>query len=316
MARVGVGVIGAGTWGLALAAAAARTDGPTLLYSRRALDGSLPRGVKQASSLGEIGERTRIVFFAVPSGVAREVARSLGDAIDGRHYVIHGVRGLAGDGMTTISEILRQETPARRLGALGGPAVADDLLAGKPGIIVCGSRFPEVNDAVCAALVTPQMRIYTSDDLCGVEWASALVGCLAIGVGYAQGIGLSPGLMAAVTSRSVHEAARLAAAAGGEARTLLGLAGYGDLLASISQPERPEVTLGEALAKGQTLEDALAAVKQRVEAVDLIPRVVRWAERRGVRAPIFTALARGVFTRRAPEAIMHELMTGPIEDSL
>jgi glycerol-3-phosphate dehydrogenase (NAD(P)+) len=166
---------------------------------------------------------------------------------------------------------------------------------------------------VCDAFVTKQLRVYTTDDLRGLEWASALVGCLAIGLGYADGIGLGPGLTAAVISRGVQEAARLAAAAGGDERTLLGLAGYGDLLASITQKERPEVALGRALAAGKPLEAALAATGQRVEAVALVPRILAWATSRGVRVPIFTALTRGVLAAGSPQAIIDELMTGPVE---
>jgi glycerol-3-phosphate dehydrogenase (NAD(P)+) len=240
----------------------------------------------------------------------------LGDAIDGRHFVVHGVRGLAaaGEQMETICDILRQETPARRIGALGGPALADDLLAGRPSVMVCGSHYPEVNHAVTTAFVTPSLRLYTTDDLRGLEWASALVGCLAIGVGFAQGTGLGAGLSAAVIARSIQEAAKLAAAAGGDDRTLLGLAGYGDLLASITQHERPEVALGEALARGKSLEEAIRESKQRVEAVELIPRVTAWAERQGVRAPIFQALTAGVLASHSPELIIRQLMTGPVED--
>ena len=322
MARMGVAVIGGGTWGLALAAAAARTargGEATLLYSRRArgaLDGALPDGVAQAHDLAEVGARARLVLLAVPSHVAREVLRGLGDHLDGGHYVVHGVRGLEGEAMSTIAEVVRQETPARRVGALGGPALADDLLESRPSVMVCGSQYPEVNAALQAAFTTPTLRLYTTDDLRGLEWASALVGCLAIGVGYAQGVGLGAGLSAAMIARSIQEAARLAAAAGGDERTLLGLAGYGDLLASIEQKGRPEVALGEALARGRSLEEALRESKQRVEAVELIPRVAAWAERLGVRAPIFTALTKGVLSSRSrsPEKIIRELMTGPIDD--
>ena len=119
------------------------------------------------------------------------------------------------------------------------------------------------------------------------------MGCLAIGVGYARGVGLGPGLLAAVITRAVEEAARLAAAAGGKERTLLGLAGYGDLLASIAQTERPEVLVGEALATGKTLDQALSQVKQRVEAVELAGRIAAWAERaRRARADLLGAGAR------------------------
>lgn len=126
-----------------------------------------------------------------------------------------------------------------------------------------------------------------------------------------RGIGLGPGLVAAVITRAVEEAARLASAAGGEERTLLGLAGYGDMLASIAQSERPEVLVGEALARGKTLTQALGEAKQRVEAVDLAGRIAAWAERSGVRAPIMTTLANGILEGRAPDALVQELMTSP-----
>jgi glycerol-3-phosphate dehydrogenase (NAD(P)+) len=312
MGRPGVAVVGGGAWGLALASAAARTGEPTLLLSRRAHDGALPPGVTLARDEREVGERARLVLLAVPSGVAREVSRSLGAHLDGRHFVVHGVRGLVGDAMETISDVVRDETPVRRLGALGGPALASDLIAGKPTVMVCGSRYPEVNGAVMAAFSTGTLRLYPTDDLLGLEWASALVGCLAIGVGYARGVGLGPGLLAAVITRAIEEAARLAAAAGGAERTLLGLAGYGDLLASIAQTERPEVLVGEALAAGKTLAQAISQVNQRVEAVDLTGRVASWAESAGVRAPILASLASGMLAGRAPAELVHELMTGPL----
>jgi glycerol-3-phosphate dehydrogenase (NAD(P)+) len=321
MSRPVVGVVGGGAWGLALAAAAARTGGTTLLLSRRHLDGALPAGVDLAHNEAELGERSRLVILAVPSGVARSVARSLGPHVDGRHFIVHGVRGLvrrpaldgdtsgAGD-LETISGVVRDETPARRLGALGGPALASDLLAGRPSVMVCGSRYPEVVGALRAAFERPMLRLFSTDDLLGLEWASALVGCLAVGVGYARGVGLGAGLLAAVITRAVEEAGRLAAAAGGEDRTLLGLAGYGDLFASITQTERPEVLIGEALARGQSLDQAVAGAKQRVEAVELTGMLVAWAEARGVPAPVFTTLARGVLSGRPPDTLIRELMAG------
>jgi glycerol-3-phosphate dehydrogenase (NAD(P)+) len=308
-----VAIIGGGPWGLALAAGLARSGRTTLLHSRRQLDGLLPRGVTLAKSHAEIGERARLIVLAVPSNIVRDVARSIGDHIDGRHFLVHGIRGLVGEAMSPVSEILRAETPARRIGALGGPVLADDLTAGRPSVLVCGSAFPEVCRAVDAAISCPQVRVYTTDDLRGLEWASALVGCLAVGVGYAAAVGFGAGLLAAFISRGVQEAGRLAAAAGGEERTLLGLAGYGDLLASVEQKERPEVMIGRSLAKGRTLAQALDDAKLRVEAVELIPRVAAWAQRTGVSAPIFHALAHGVLAAKPVDAIVNELMTAPIE---
>jgi glycerol-3-phosphate dehydrogenase (NAD(P)+) len=315
VARSGVAVVGGGAWGLALAGAASRSGGTTLLLSRRVRDGgrdALPRGVTLAGDEVEIAARARLVLLAVPSGVARVVARSLGAHLDGSHYVVHGVRGLVpgeqgANALQTIAQIVRDETPVLRLGALGGPALASDLLAGRPSVMVCGSHYPEVNRALVAAFSSPALRLEATDDLLGLEWASALVGCLAIAVGYARGIGLGPGLSAAVITRAVEEAARLAAVAGGNERTLLGLAGYGDLLASIEQNERPEVLVGAALAGGKTLDQALAEAGQRVEAVEVAARVVAWAEARRVHAPIFGALAGRILQGRASRELVQEL---------
>jgi glycerol-3-phosphate dehydrogenase (NAD(P)+) len=318
MARPEVAVIGGGDWGLALASAAARTGGPTLLLSRRARAPggiALPEGVSLARDESDVGQRARLVLLAVPSGVARAVCRSLGAHLDGRHFVVHGIRGLVaaeqgGGELETIAQVVRDETAVRRIGALGGPALASDLLAGRPGVMVCGSRYPEVNRALAHAFTSPALRLVSTEDLLGLEWASALVGCLAIAVGYARGVGLGPGLLAAVITRAIEEAATLAAVAGGDERTLLGLAGYGDLLASIEQTERPEVLVGAALARGVTLEGALAEARQRVEAVDVAARVVAWAEARGVPAPIFGALAGGILKGRGSRELVEQLMTG------
>jgi glycerol-3-phosphate dehydrogenase (NAD(P)+) len=323
MARPEVAVVGGGDWGLALAGAAARTGGTTVLLSRRASARSsegaaLPEGVSLARDESDVGRRARLVLLAVPSGVARSVCRSLGEHLDGRHFVVHGIRGLVAaeqrgevsPELETIAQIVRDETAVRRVGALGGPALASDLLAGRAGVMVCGSHYPEVNRAVIQAFASPALRLVATEDLLGLEWASALVGCLAIAVGFARGVGLGPGLLAAVITRAIEEAAALAAVAGGDERTLLGLAGYGDLLASIEQTERPEVLVGAALARGVTLDRALAEARQRVEAVEVAARVVAWAEAHGVRAPIFGALAGDILKGRGSRELVERLMTG------
>jgi len=305
-----VTIIGAGTWGLALAAAAARAGSQTMLFSRRG-EVKAPKDVRLTKDLGAAAKHARLLVLTVPSNVAAEVSRSLGDHVDGRHLVVHGVRGLESrDGdLATIADVVRRETPARRVGALGGPALTEDLLAGKPGVLVCGSPYDEVNRAVSAAFGSRTCRVYSTSDLHGLEWASAMVGCLALGIGYAQALDMSPGLVSAVISRSMDEASRIAAAAGGDARTLFGLAGYGDLLACIAQKERPEVKVGAALAKGTPLPKAIASAGARVEAVDLIPKIVAWTDQRKVRAPIFTALNRLVQGTTTTEKLIDDLMT-------
>jgi len=283
-----VGVIGGGAWGVALALAASRAGAAVTLYSRRADAHGRP-GVRVTADYAEVA-RARLVVLAVPTTVVSEVARTLGDHLDGAHLVVHGIRGLSVGRFDTVSDIVRRETPVRRLGALGGPVQASELIEGRPSAMVCGSHFPEVIAAATAAFQHGALRVYGTSDLRGLEWASALVGCLAIAVGYADEAGAGPGLLAALISRGVEEAARIAAAAGADERTILGLGGYGDLLASIRLVDRPEVVIGRALARGRTLDEAVAEAKLRVEAIALTPRVVAFAKEARVNAATFDAL--------------------------
>jgi glycerol-3-phosphate dehydrogenase (NAD(P)+) len=284
-----VGVLGGGPWGLSLARAARRAECETTLYSRRQHEDGA-RGIRVTGDFAELS-RARLIIVAVPSQVARSIARELGDHIDGSHILVHGIRGLSGDELSTISQILREETPARRLGALGGPIQADELHEGRPSAMVVASEFGDVTAAVRAAFHSEWLEVQTSRDLRGLEWASALVGCLSIGVGYAQSRGdVSPGLLAALISRAVDEAATIAQAAGADLRTFYGLGGYGDLLASMALPNRPEVVLGRALARGLGLEVARHEARLRIEAIELVPRVARYAKLHGIRCDIFAAL--------------------------
>ncbi len=175
--------------------------------------------------------------------------------------------------------------------------------------MVCGSHYPEVLAAVTGAFQHSALRVYGTPDLRGLEWASALVGCLSIGVGFADQAGAGPGLLAALISRGVDEAARLAAAAGADEHTMLGLGGYGDLLASIRLQDRPEVLLGRALARGRTLDEAVTEARLRVEAIGLIPRVVHFAREARVHAATFDALEE-ILRGAAPATIIERMFAG------
>ncbi|MBW2525004.1 MAG: NAD(P)-binding domain-containing protein [Deltaproteobacteria bacterium] len=283
-----IGVLGGGSWGVALARAAVRAGSEVILHSRRHHGDGLKR-IHVTAKLEELA-RSRLILIAVPSHQVRTVARELGDHVDGSHLLVHGVRGLSGPELLTISQILRDETPVRRLGALGGPVQASELAEGRPSALIVGSEYPEVAQAVRRALQGGWLLVDQTSDLAGLEWSSALVGCLAIGVGFAQQTGATPGLLALLISRGVDEAAGIAVEAGADQRTLYGLGGYGDLLASMALDDRPEVVLGRALGRGADLERAQQEAKLRIEAVDLVPRIHRFAEERGLACPLFASI--------------------------
>ncbi len=309
MTPTSIGVLGGGPWGLALARAASRGPSVTWLHSRRQQDADVP-GVRLTRDLAELAN-CRLLLVAVPSNLARSVARELGDHLDGSHIVVHGIRGLSGPELSTVSQIFREETPVRRLGALGGPVQADELAAGRPSAMVVASEFAEVIAAVCDALQSDRLQLESSRDLRGLEWASALVGCLSIGIGFAQARGdVSPGLLAALISRAVDEAATIVTAAGADENTFYGLGGYGDLLASMALTDRPEVVLGRALATGAKLEDARKQARLRVEAIDLVPRILAFAKAHEVRRPIFDAIGAILDGSSEPSVIVRALFRG------
>lgn len=307
-ARLTVAVVGGGPWGQALALAALRAGSDVTLVSRR--DPPATEGLQHRRELVTAAE-ARMIVLAVPSGSIPDLLGELGPRLGGGHFVLHGVRGLVGDELATISSLVRSTTPVRRVGALGGPVLVDELRAGAPSVMVVGSHFQEVLDGAHEAFDHDALRLYMTRDLTGLEWASALTGLLSIAAGFAVASKAGPGLVAAFTTRAVHEAARIAVAAGGEQGTLLGLAGLGDLLAAVNQPGRPEVALGAALAGGATLDEAVARVGMRVEAISLLPRLVPWAEAHKVRIPIVAAIADAVLRGTPREVLIHRLMTEP-----
>jgi glycerol-3-phosphate dehydrogenase (NAD(P)+) len=314
--RPNVAVVGGGPWGRALAGAAARRGGPVVLVTRRGphgLQAGLPAGVRATAELADAAS-ARLIVLALPSDHVEDTTARLAPLLDGSHFVVHGIRGLVGDGLRTVSEVVRESTPVRRLGALGGPVLVEELARGAPSVIVIGSRFPEVVTAFREWFASPTLRVYATSDLVGLEWASALTGCVAVAIGCALGAGMGPGLVAAFTTRAVHEVSRLAVEAGGERATLLDLAGLGDLLAALNQPGRPEVAFGRLLTEGVPLDEAKKRVPERIEALELVPRLHAWAEAHKVRTPIMRALHDVVFAGRGRDEVLGALMQGPVVD--
>lgn len=303
-----VGILGGGPWGFALARAALNAGNRAVVCTRR--DGpERPEGVEVTSEVSVLGSRATLILLAVPSAVARPVATTLGDVVTGAHYVVHAVRGLSTDGLMPVSTVIRHETPVRRVGVLAGPVLAADLLADRPCVMAVASHFPEVIDALKSGLSSPSLRLSVSDDLIGTEWASALVGALLLGVGYARGVGIREPLLAGLLVRALREASLIGVAAGALERSFYGLAGIGDLMAAMAQQDaRPEVQFGFRLAKGERASDAALAMGVRIEAIELVPRVCAFAKSRGIATPVFDALSKLLSNSIDIAQVMSDLM--------
>lgn len=288
-----IGVVGGGHFGWGLARAAERAGRRVLLWSRRP-----QRPGTEAIHLVERPAdlaAAELIFFAAPSPHVAALARDLADALDGGHFLVHISRGLIGDDLVGVSQVLRAETPCRRVGALAGPLVASALLAGKPSGGVVASRFPEVRDAVTEAIGGTSVLLAGTDDVAGAEFASAAVGLLSMALGFAAEVGHGPAAQAMLATRGMNEAARLAVTLGGREETFMGLAGYGDLLAAVVGDGRPEIAVGHALARGESAQSSAYN-----EGVGSARRVAAYARRLKLDAPVLQLCARAFSGELSP----------------
>lgn len=261
-----IGIVGAGTFGTALASVLARAGKRVVLWSRdthvaetitslrknpRFPTVPLPAPLEATADPRHLAAEARFLVLAVASTDVRERARELGDVIDGSHIVVHAIGALAAPTNERVSEVMAQGLPTLKVGVLAGPALPADLAEGQFSSMVVASAFDEVVAEGRRLLnAPPALRVYGSTDLAGVELASALSGAYTVALGLCDGLGMSPGPRAVLITRAVAEASRLGAAAGAEARTFAGLAGLGNLLVRSASDRSEDYRLGRRLAEG------------------------------------------------------------------
>ena len=300
-----VGVAGAGAFGRAIALASARHGHEVVLWSRR--EHELPDPIRVSTNIADVRD-CELLFLAVPARYAVEVAEQLGEVLDGRHSLVHVSRGLIGAELKTITQVIREKTVCRRLGALAGPLVADALAEGRPSGAILGTGFPELTKMVREALGGAELRIYETSDVVGVELASATVGFLTVVLAYGQEVGLDPSTLAVVATRGIVEVSRIGQTLGAKESTFTGLAGLGDLIAAVAGDQRPELRLGRALAQGIDLSNAVGEAGAYVEGIEVAGHLIEHARRLGLETPIsstFVALSqRRVSRDDAIEALM------------
>lgn len=306
MPRDAIAILGAGRWGLTLAECAARNGHRVLLWTSsrsgaarlqetRASDElpeleALHERVEPTAKLQEAVHQSHTLLLAVAAGEVRALCRSLGDHADPSHVVVHAIRGLEPDSLERPSRVIRRETALRKVGAMLGPALVGEMLAGRPNAFVVASRYPEVAERMTTAFANDALRVYTSADLAGVEVSAAAGAVGALAVGMALELQLGPATLATLLTRSAAEMARVVAAAGGKPASAVGLAGLGELLA-LRESESREVEAGRAFARGASVKDVAKQIGGG-GAIDAALTFAALADRLGVTAHIAAVVAR------------------------
>jgi glycerol-3-phosphate dehydrogenase (NAD(P)+) len=303
-----VGIVGAGRFGTALGSVLARANRRVILWSRdpdivnaiqtvrrcpRLPDAPLPAPLSATSDPRMLAAEARFIVMAVSSTNVRERSTELGNYLDGSHIVVHAIGALAAPGNERVSDVIAVGLPTLKIGALAGPALPADLVAGEYASMVVASAFDEVVSEGRRLLnAPPVLRVYSSKDLAGVELASALAGAYTVALGLCDGLKMGAGPRAVLITRAVAEASRLGMAMGAEARTFAGLAGLGNLLVRATE-RSVDYELGRRLADGIVTADA-----QRTEGARAAIAGAELAAKLRVRVPVLTGVA-AVLTGRA-----------------
>ncbi len=285
-----IGVVGAGAWGVALASQARRAGREARLFARtggRTVGGVAVTALAEAEgdALGEA------VLVVVPARAVREVGAALAPRLAGDVPVVCCAKGLDAAGPGLLLDALAALLPGRPLLALSGPSFADEVRADKPTALDLAAPAAERDVAVALAhaLHTPHFRPYVSADPVGVQLGGAAKNVVAIAAGVARGLELGDNAEAALVTRGLAEMARLGAALGAEPRTLMGLAGMGDLVLTCRGPHSRNFRFGEALGRGRDPTSAERTVGL-VEGKRTAALIVALARARGVDLPIAAAV--------------------------
>ncbi len=321
------GVIGAGSWGTALAAVMARAGLATTLWARspdvaagidrdrenRAyLPGvRLPDGLVATSDLSQFA-KADLILIATPAQAMRAVLSNLHGIATGTPGIICA-KGIERGSDRFMSEVLHEACPALEPYVLSGPSFAADVVAGLPTAVTLAGRDAAAARDLATAMSLDTFRIYASNDIRGVELGGAVKNVLAIACGISDGKRLGESARAALTTRGFAELARLGLALGARRETLTGLSGLGDLILTCSSTKSRNFSLGLALGRGEALGAILATRRGVSEGVHTASVVNAIAAPHGVDMPIAAAVQAIVEERSSPDAEIARLLSRPVK---
>lgn len=317
-------IIGAGAWGTALADLLARNGHEVALWAREPevvasvntrhenttfLPGArLHDGVVAYAELARTCAGAELVLFATPSHVLRGIARDAAPAVDVDATIVVATKGVERETLAVMSDILAQQFPTHAIVALSGPSFAAEVVARQPTAVVAASNSASAAALVQRTLSGGEFRVYTHDDVMGVELGGALKNVIAVATGIAEGLEMGFNARAALITRGLAEMTRLGVKMGASPLTFAGLAGMGDLVLTCTGSLSRNRSLGVEIARGTSLDEALALRHTVAEGVMTTHSARALAAREGIEMPIVSAVYRILFEHQPPRAAIGELM--------
>lgn len=334
MHRFDVAVFGTGNWGTTLALVLARGGKRVVLVARNETEAAMFRDVGENTRFLpghrfpaeliitadlEQALQTSVILLATPSRTVRANAQTIADYLQPETVILSCAKGIEQDSLMLMHEVLTSALvnhPAEQIGALSGPNIANEIANQAPSTTVIAVPDEAAAQRTQALLTTNVFRVYRSADVIGVELGGALKNIIALGAGISDGMGLGDNAKAAFITRGLAEITRLGIARGANPLTFAGLAGLGDLIASCASPHSRNRRLGEALARGQALEEAMAQLGQVAEGVGTTVAARKMAAQYHVELPIADEMYRVLYEGKSPQQAGFDLMQRDPKDEL
>lgn len=319
-----VAVLGAGSWGTALSIHLARGGHDVVLWCRdiavaqslrdrgrhpRRLPGvAIPAQVVPTADLARAAEGADTIVLSVPCASYRAVLAALPASSSPRRF-LSTAKGLDTESGRRMSELIREGAPGAPVAALSGPTFAEGVARGDPSAAVVADAGEGFARELQAAFSTQELRLYSSEDLVGVELCGALKNVVAIAAGIVSGLGFGHNTLAALVTRGLAEIGRIVRARGGLDRTVHGLAGVGDLFLTCTGQQSRNRFVGEEVGRGRALAEILAQMPEVAEGARTCLAVPTMAVRAGTEAPIAEAVVKVLYEGMAPRDAIGQLMT-------
>ena len=320
-----IGVLGAGTWGMALARMLCLSGNEVTVWSalpqeidefsttrrHRNLPGMvIPEELLFTKQIEEVCRDKEILLFAVPSPFVRATARKAAPYIQDNQIIVDVAKGIEADTLFTMTQIIADElkNPAVKLVALSGPTHAEEVARDLPTTIVSACEDMEAAKLVQDVFGNTCMRVYTNDDVLGVELCGAMKNIMALASGVALGLGYGDNTKAALITRGMAEITRLGIAMGCKSQTFYGLAGIGDLIVTATSIHSRNNRCGLLMGQGVAPQDAIKQVGMVVEGVNALPAAMKLAKTYQVEMPLATAVNAVVNEGADPREAVAELM--------
>ncbi|MCR5641636.1 MAG: NAD(P)-dependent glycerol-3-phosphate dehydrogenase [Lachnospiraceae bacterium] len=319
-----VSVIGAGSWGSALASVLCKNGHNTVLWSHRQsqvdqlnetrendkLPGvKLPQELVFTASLEEAVTNKDLIVLAVPSTAARETAHKMQGLLAPHQRIVTVAKGIEEHTLMTQCEIIEDELPDAIVGVLSGPSHAEEVVEGLPTLVVAGARDRMLALLTQEVFMNESFRVYVSPDVKGIELGGSLKNVIALAAGMSDGLGFGDNAKAALITRGVKEITSLAVAMGGQFETVNGLTGIGDLIVTCSSRHSRNRKAGVYIGQGMEVHKAMEEVHMVVEGVYSAKSALALGQKYGVELPIIEQVNAVLFDGASPQLAVENLMT-------